>query len=86
MCLDHRQNSTFLRLRTLISYGEGCGAAGKVFAIEPTAVAFKKLQRSLTSQIPVANGTPSSAIRHMPTPSSTGSFTTPTASISPATA
>jgi hypothetical protein len=61
------------------------GAAGKVFAIEPTAVAFKKLQRSLTSQIPVANGTPSSAIRHMPTPSSTG-FTTSTASISPATA
>jgi DNA replication protein DnaC len=40
----------------------------------------------LTSQIPSTSGTPSLATRLMPTPSSTASFTTPTASISPATA
>jgi hypothetical protein len=40
----------------------------------------------LTSQIPSTNGTSSSATRLMPTPSSTASFTTPIASISPATA
>ena len=33
---------------------------------------------------PSTNGTPSSATRHMPTPSSTASFTMPIASISPA--
>ncbi len=36
----------------------------------------------LTSQIPVDNGTPSSATRSMPTPPSIGLFTTPTVSIS----
>jgi hypothetical protein len=40
----------------------------------------------LTSQIPSTNGRPSPATRPVPTPSSTTSFTTPIASISPATA
>ena len=39
---------------------------------------------SSPARSPSTNGTPSSATRHMPTPSSTASFTTPTASISPA--
>ncbi len=39
---------------------------------------------SSPARSPSTNGTPLSAIRHMPTPSSTASFTTLTASISPA--
>src|SRR5436305_381065 len=43
-------------------------------------------QPFLPARSPSTNGTPLSAIRHMPTPSSIASSTTPIASISPATA